>query len=225
MKKRCEVDVRLRKSPVRWRKLPSWVRERLHQGTLRVERLREDIAHHAGVPSMPPVEIFPEIWTTGTNLIQGLSGVTGCGVETCIGVRLPAQTVVQPDDEILRAVLVHEFNHCFSGMVRIAEAQLLGRSLSEVEFPDGFTHAGEEAALLDPSEWFGPEDARKFIRWHDGSFDALEPVAMRLAEVLPVVAPEAGFWLKRRDIPTWVLERVRSRVRPTGAAEADRGGA
>lgn len=220
MRKRCDVDVRLRKSPVKWKKFPSSLKERLHQGTLRVERLREDIAAQAGTPSMPPVEIFPEVWITDEGHILGRAAPIEIGGTTQFGAALPAPTVVQPDDQILRAVLVHEFNHCFYAMVRAAEHLLLGRAPSPIELFGPHSAEAEEAALLDPREWFGPGDAESFIRWHDSRFDAVEPFAVRLAQILPVVTPAPTFAINRLDVSDWVMRRVEAQFR-TGTRQEE----
>jgi hypothetical protein len=218
MKTKREPAVRLRKHPTRWQRVPSSVREALHQGRLRVDRLCEDIARQAGVPNMPPVDIFAEVWMSGADLIHGKTGAVEREGKTLFGAHLPAPTVSQPDDEVLRAILVHEFNHCLAYMVYTAEEFLDGRKISGMASLDGLAPAAsEEAAMLKPSEWFGRDDAERFLRWEDQRIDALEPVAAQLAEVLPVVSPTSGFRVHSLDIPSWVVERVRARLRRDGA--------
>jgi hypothetical protein len=104
-----------RKNSRRWAKLPASVRTEIMRGVEKVRRIRSEIAIDALVKAMPPVEIADEIWVLPdrSGAINGRAGVVRLGQDTWFGVHLPAPTALCSDRDLLRAILVHEFAHCF----------------------------------------------------------------------------------------------------------------
>src|SRR3569623_53761 len=88
-------------------------RARLMEGLERIASIRLDVAQCSRVGSMPPVEIVPSVWQDLDGLILGQATHLTLGIQTYLGVRIPAQTAVCRDIGAVRAVLIHEFAHCF----------------------------------------------------------------------------------------------------------------
>jgi hypothetical protein len=106
-------DVRLKISLVCWRHLSCKCRNRLISGTTNIARIRGKIAKSAKVRSMPPVDVGGEIWMHGSHVLDGSALPLTVDGETSFGVHLSAHVAMHRDDALIRAILIHEFAHCF----------------------------------------------------------------------------------------------------------------
>src|SRR5687767_5556105 len=89
------------------------VRPILLEGLERIAAIRADVARAAKIGTMPPVEVVPHIWRHDEGLAHGAMAILPTEDGVTFGVRLPAQTAACKDEYAVRAVLVHEFAHCF----------------------------------------------------------------------------------------------------------------
>ena len=186
-----DVEVRVR-STVDQRKIPEWLGARLRLGAHRAGRLRRAIAVQGGLPDLPAVEVFPEVWRVKGDLVLGQAGAIQRDGEHP-AVLLPAATVVQSDEELLRSVLVVQFYACISSM----------------------THSGANTSSLsigapcgDPSDWFDPKDAARVKGWMGVKSDGLEVIAELLAKSLPTVEPPPDDKLVDVHLPDWIHAHV-----------------
>jgi hypothetical protein len=223
--------VTLRRHPVRWAKLPSRIRIAIVDGVERVRRIRSEIASHALVPVMPPVEVVDVCWTDPeqTGCIHGQSAPVTINGDQMFGAVISAPVVVHADDAALRGVLLHEFSHCFYFHRRVVEHVLSGRT-------DRLKIGRERANFLDddrdremlerPEDWFSKEDVEIFP-FHDA--DLLERCTDRIATEwvgrgLPVEVPNRSFHLDRLSAPWPILHRIAhltGRLRVTDATKAE----
>lgn len=221
MKKKPVEDVVLKKDPVRWPRLPLEIRRALLDGVDRVIRVRKAIADDAPVKSMPIVHIVPELWgrLEDARRIDGRARPLQQGRSIRAGVELPAQTVVCNDD-VVRLILVHEFAHAFELQRRAIDhidagasgaLQLSGDHPDVEAFLEDEDH--EEEMLGAPEDWFGADDARRFVRWHHESLEGTEEpmLALGLHDHLPLVMPMLRpFSIDHLDVDLEVVQRVRA---------------
>jgi len=170
-----------------------WLHARLRLGARRVERLRQDIAAQAGLPTLPSVEIVPEVWRVDGDLVLGRTGVVERDGELHLGVLLPAASAVQSDDNLLRRILLIRFRDCISRMVRTATQD------PSVRRP---------TSLVDPTFWFGSDDAARLRSWKEHRIVGMEILADFLSKSLPVVAPPPEDVAQDFNVPDWVLDRL-----------------
>src|SRR5262249_13173777 len=102
-RRHCDDFVVLTKSPHRWQKLPTTMKQAILAGVDRPRHIRLDIAEKA-LMSMPPVRIFDGAWVGPgyEGVVHGRSKRLRIGEPWQIGVELPAPTVVYADDAALR---------------------------------------------------------------------------------------------------------------------------
>lgn len=198
--------VRIRTTPDQ-QQLPDWLRARLRLGARRVERLRQDIAAQAGLPTLPPAEIFPEVWRVNGELVLGRTGVVERDGELHLGALLPAASVVQSDDGLLHKVVLLQVWCCLSRMVHAATQDRALHALT---------------AFVDPAVWFGPEDVARLRNWKDHKILGMEVLADLLAKSLPTVAPPPDDVGQGLCIPDWVLARLDSSVERASTAPGGR---
>ena len=187
-----DVEVRVR-SPADQPQVPEWLGSRLRLGAHSVGRLRRDIAAKAGLPTLPPVQIFPEVWRVKGDLVLGQVGAVQRPGERHLAAVIPAATVVQSDEELLRSVLVVQFYTCISSMVHSGA----NNSPLSIRVP-----------CVDPSHWFGPKDAARVKSWMGVRSAGLEVIAELLAKSLPTVEPPPDDKLVDVHVPDWVHARV-----------------
>jgi len=197
--KRSVVPIRLdgvwlRIDAKTWTALPPNVKERLRAGTARTARIRELIARAARVSVMPPVEVVGETWL----LDQGI--VEGCALPLRVkdsfewGVQLPAHVAIQEDDSVLRAVLVHEFAHCFHYIADIVHRIDRGMPLDEIAYMhDPTKNEDDRALLVNPRDWFGEIDAGSFAYHADMRLNTADESISEIAEYLPMITPELKY--------------------------------
>ncbi len=184
------------------RQLPDWLNARLRLGARRAERLRADIAGQAGLPTLPAIEIFPEVWRVNGELVLGRTGVIERD-SAHLGVLLPGPATVQSDDDLLRCILVRQFCDCISRLARAAT------QTSAVRAP---------TSLVDPALWFSPDDALRVKSWVGVRIDGLEVLSGLLAKSLPTAEPPPDDKIVEVHVPDWVRARVAlGQTRPSSA--------
>ena len=159
-----------------------------------IATIRAEIGQTAKVASMPPIEIVPYIWRGEKGgFIHGRMSLLTIGGVGYFGVRLPAQAAACPDYGAVRGLLVHEFSHCFFYATEVVNASDFGVSpeaghtdLRPLEArPDSELH-------INPSEWFGAEDAAGFIYTDDPKTLSIDLMAAVLASVFRSVVADPG---------------------------------
>jgi hypothetical protein len=185
---------------------------RLLTGVERVASIRDEIAAAAKVATMPPVEIVPYIWTRDRTLICGRVTTLRRGGEAYFGVQLPAPTALCTDRAAVRALLVHEFAHWFyiaERVVNRADGEGAGGTMDLRN--EGLT---ETDTQINAHEWFGEEDARRFIQHGDSITSGISKQAIGLEAQFFVVSPRLGDAVGGINISEDVKDHIRSlRVR------------
>lgn len=221
-------EVWLRKRRQFWRKLPPSIKAALLTGVSAVGQLRTEIAGTAQVSSMPLVRIADAIWTTPDrkSAINGRATFIRVGQTHFPGVELPATVALSRDQGVTRAILVHEFAHCFHFLTLIVNRMDSGnRAALVLGAPDDvFTHEEfDRNMLVDPAEWFGKEDVNAFLFWNDERLNTIseQMIEQQLHCHLPIEVPTLGFSTEAVAIPEDVIDHIRrlrnsSRARTTG---------
>jgi len=166
-----------------WAELSEGLRERITKGVDRIRSLRAAIGAAARVRYMPPVTVVAAAWTPdGERWVQGVSGVwrdpTALGGHS-IGVLVSAGPALCEEDQVVRALLVHEFAHCFSLAKIIVDHNDLGTPLDALQ-GDSFDHAREHRLQVDPQDWFGREDW-DLMQWND---ERMKPVSLEVGRLV-----------------------------------------
>jgi hypothetical protein len=191
---------------------------RLMKGVERVASIRAEIAQAAKVATMPAVEVVPYIWTRGRVLICGRVTALHQGNGAYFGVQIPAPTALCTDRAAVRALLVHEFAHWFYIATRVVNGSELGKKEGGVLDlrNEGLT---ESDTQIDARDWFGEEDAQRFIQHGDSTTRSISSQAAGLEEHFYVVSPRMGDTVGGIDISDDVKAHIRSlRVaRPSGS--------
>src|ERR1700687_1173793 len=182
---------------------------RLLQGVERGASIRAEIASTAKVAIMSPVEVGTYIWTRERALVGGRMTALRQGDGTYFGVQLPAPTAVCIDYAAVRALLVHEFAHWFYIATRVVNG-------SESRDKEGGTldlrneRLTESDTQINARDWFGEEDARRFIQHGDSTTRAISSQAIGLETHFYVVSPRLGDTVGRIDISDDVKAHIRS---------------
>jgi hypothetical protein len=182
---------------------------RLVKGVERVASIRAEIAHTAKVATMPPVEVVPYIWTRERVLICGRVTALRQDDGVYFGVQIPAPTALCTDHAAVRALLVHEFAHWFYIATRVVNS-------SESREKEGGTldlrNEGltESDTQINAQDWFGEEDARRFIQHGDSTTRSISSQAAGLEEHFYVVSPRLGDTVGSIDISDDVKAHIRS---------------
>jgi hypothetical protein len=209
-------NVRLRVSSLRWSLLPEHDKDLLANGTRGIARVRKEIADSAKVRSMPPVEVVGEIWLYDNKIIHGRTTPLTMDNETWIGVQLSAQVAVHPEMSLVRAILVHEFAHCFYFLTRFVLAPDFGgkRSVS-LPNPDDYLEnpSHDRGMMVNPNEWFSTHDANTLVHWGDSELASLDRTILDfdLHKKLPVADPPLKFALQGEElaIPSDIAVHIR----------------
>jgi hypothetical protein len=182
---------------------------RLLKGVERVASIRADIANTARVATMPPVEVVPYIWTCERALICGRVTTLRNGDGTYFGVQLPAPTALCTDYAAVRALLVHEFAHWFYIATRVVNGHESGKKEGGTLDlrGEGLT---ESDTQINARDWFGEEDARRFIQHGDSTTSAISSQAIGLETHFYVVTPRLGDTVGSIDISDDVKAHIRS---------------
>ena len=166
-----------------WAKVPPDLQRRIEVGVERIRRIREEVAAEAKVQNMPPVTVVAAGWSPGKGIIHGLAGFWGnnnAPGNSTLGVILGAGPALCEDDDTVRAILVHEFSHCFQITKILADHVDLGASLDALR-GKSTDQDREERLLANPVDWFGPADVT-LLRWDDKRTDPLSVAVAALVE-------------------------------------------
>ena len=182
---------------------------RLVEGVERVASIRKEIAHTAKVATMPPIEVVPYIWTRERVLICGRVTALRQGDSAYFGVQIPAPTALCTDYAAVRALLVHEFAHWFYIATRVVNG-------TESRENEGGTldlrneGLAESDTQINAQDWFGEEDARRFIQHADSTTRSISSQAVGLEKHFYVVSPRLGDTVGSIDISDDVKAHIRS---------------
>ncbi|HTK31242.1 MAG TPA: hypothetical protein VL332_04715 [Candidatus Saccharimonadaceae bacterium] len=180
-----------------WHTIPPAIQHRIEEGEQRIRVIREAVACEARVHQMPPVTIDPAVWIPPQRgIIHAASGIWRSNQGGhAFGVIAAAGVALSYDPAVVRAILVHEFAHCFLVATRIIDHLDLRTPLNlDGESMD---KSREDALLPQPADWF-PRGDIPLLRWDDSRLGALSDELVTLAEAghLPVTGPpltERGF--------------------------------
>jgi hypothetical protein len=158
---------------------------------------------------MPPVEVVPYIWTCEPALICGRVTTLRKGDGTYFGVQIPAPTALCTDYAAVRALLVHEFAHWFYIATRVVNGSESGKKEGGTLDlrGEGLT---ESDTQINARDWFGEEDARRFIQHGDSTTSAISSQAIGLETHFYVVTPRLGYTVGSIDISDDVKAHIRS---------------
>jgi hypothetical protein len=182
---------------------------RLVKGVERVASIRAEIAYTAKVQTMPPVEVVPYIWTRDRVLICGRVTALRQGDGAYFGVQIPAPTALCTDGAAVRALLVHEFAHWFYIATRVVNGAESGKK-------EGGTldlrneGLAESDMQINAQDWFGEEDARRFIQHGDSTTRSISSQAVGLEEHFYVISPHLGDAFGGIDISDDVKAHIRN---------------
>jgi hypothetical protein len=182
---------------------------RLLKGVERVAAIRAEIALTAKVATMPPVEIVPYIWTRQRSLICGRVTALRQSDGAYFGVQIPAPTALCTDLAAVRALLVHEFAHWFYIATRVVNG-------SDAKDQEGGTldlrneGLAEADTQIHAPDWFGEEDARRFIQHGDATTRSISSQAAGLESYFYVVSPRMGDAVAGIDISDDIKAHIRS---------------
>ena len=182
---------------------------RLLKGVETVASIRAEIAQTAKVATMPAVEIVPYIWMHESVLICGRVTALRQGGRACFGVQIPAPTALCTDRAAVRALLVHEFAHWFYIATRVVNGSESGEKEGGILDlrNEGLT---ESDTQIDAQDWFGEEDARRFIQHGDSTTRSISSQAAGLEEYFYKVSPRLGDTVGGIDITDDVKAHIRS---------------
>src|SRR6266850_2787649 len=195
-----------------WAAVPAELRRRIEDGVERIRVLRDRIGAEAKVRYMPSVTVVAAGWSRdGQRLIHGMAGAwrnNNVPGGFCIAVLLSAGPALCEDEATVRAVLVHEFAHCFMIARVIVDHNELGTPL-DVLHGDSMDPGRERQLLGNPTDWFGPADI-ELLQWND---DRMQPATSEVGELVrtqqlpgeqPPIVERASF-----NVPTEWKERIR----------------
>jgi hypothetical protein len=182
---------------------------KLVKGVERVAAIRAEIAQSAKVATMPPVEVVPYIWTRERVLICGRVTALRQSHGSYFGVQIPAPTALCTDHAAVRALLVHEFAHWFYIAMRVVNVS------TSVEKEGGTLDLRNEGLTesdtqINAQDWFGEEDARRFIQHGDSATRSISSQAAGLEGYFYVVSPRQGDTVGSIDISDDVKAHIRS---------------
>ena len=181
---------------------------RLMKGVERVASIRAEIAQTAKVATMPPVEVVPYIWTRERVLICGRVTALRHSGGAYFGVQIPAPTALCTDRAAVRALLVHEFAHWFYIATRVVNGSESRDKEGILDLRnEGLTEADTQ---IDVADWFGEEDARRFIQHGDSTTRSISSQAVGMEEHFYVVSPRLGDTAGGIDISDDVKAHIRN---------------
>jgi len=166
-------EVALDMDRVRWGRLPASIRVAIVNGVAIIAEERERLRASVLVSTLPPVRVVPEIWTNPewTGCVDGRSTIMKLGRRHVFGVELPAPVALSGSRDAIRAVMIHEFGHCYHHAAAVVDHMDAGRTdpLNLLSTANVYTdEAADRAALVDPpSDWFAEGVALDFPYWND----------------------------------------------------------
>lgn len=208
-------------SKLGWSRLPLSLKSRFLNGLERIADLRDNIGAAAAVSSMPPIQTVPVLWYDDDRCYDAWAGPLIVNGKTVFGCTLPAQTATLEDEGILRRVLVHEFCHCFWWLADEVNARDAGKATIDTGGLDQKSDSDDRYQMVDPKDWFGPEDASRMI--YSGSPEAqrIQDNLIGLIGLLPERhSPPRRFSVQQVNLPNDVKAHVRElRMRETQEAQ------
>jgi hypothetical protein len=158
---------------------------------------------------MPPVEVVPYIWTHERALVCGRVTTLRRGDGAFFGVQIPAPTALCTDHGALRAILVHEFAHWFYIATRVVNGSETGKGEGGTLDlrSEGLT---ESDTQINARDWFGEEDAQRFIQHGDSTTRAISSQAVGLEAYFYVVSPQLGETVGSINISDDVKAHIRN---------------
>ena len=195
-----------------WSSIPAPLRGELVDSLDVVAQIRAEITRDAPIKWMPLIEAVPVLWKVPGGKVHGLATATLVYEgDRWFGVQIPAQTALCLDLPVVRAVLVHEFDHCFYNMCAALAKAFPGEYFSPnlPKIFDPLDAAEDELRMVDPHSWFGRSDAETFMKDGDNRSLVLrasyETLTKRLkqTEVEPVWPKGTGV------IPLEVIARIK----------------
>jgi hypothetical protein len=198
-----------------WDAVPEDLKRRLEDGVERIRRIRHEIAADAKVRQMPPVSVVAAGWSPGEGIVHGLAGFwrnNNSPGDSTLGVILGAGPALCKDDETVRAILVHEFSHCFQIAKILVDHVDLGTSLDALK-GKATDQDREERLLANPSDWFAPREVT-LLKWHDERTISLSIEVHKLVENGDITGEQPPIPTKPQLCaePEWV-EHIR-KIRP-----------
>jgi hypothetical protein len=196
-----------------WGAIPSEARSHIEAGVERVRSVRDAISADAKVKRMPPITIYPSVWTpNGIGVVHALSGAWFSGQDDrVIGVLMGIGPTLCTDDSIVRKLLVHEFAHCFFIAKKITDHLDLGVLLDLRGDP--MDEDRDRVMMVPPSEWFGSADAESIIGWDDtalGNSVAAELNPLLETRQVAWTAPPPGGGGGFPTVPSEWIEHIRA---------------
>lgn len=181
---------------------------RLAKGVERVASIRAEIANAARIATMPTVEVVPYIWARERVLICGRVTALRHGDGAYFGVQIPAPTALCTDYAAVRALLVHEFAHWFYLATRVVNGSESGKKEGGILDlrNEGLT---ESDTQINVQDWFGEEDARRFIQHGDSITQSISSQAAGLEGQFYVISPQLGDAVGGMDISDDVKAHIR----------------
>jgi len=211
-----DEQVAFRRDARTWKRIPPRVRAMI---TLRLELLRDlrrDIAGSAAVGAMPPIVIDPAGWDPRTigGFVWARASMMSIEERTVFSCEIPASTLYcVRDEELLRAIVVHEFAHAMFFQQYAVDTSDAGAPSIVLSGENPNDPDEDRRTLVDPALWFSPRDTAGFVFHNDARF---EPAMSIFAEEwyradLPIV-PTNLDWPNehaRVAIAACVLEHAR----------------
>jgi len=195
-----------------WDEIPREIQECIEAGIHIIRRLRASIRAAARVRCMPPVVIDPAVWQPrgSTIVVHGASQLCpdtngGVTMVTLLG----AGVALCRDEDLVRAVLVHEFAHCFQTATVVINHLDHGEGLRALA-GESLDPAREHRSLANPADWFGDSD-QELLRWGDERMASLTDGvrSLVLGRRLPLTEPPLtlrGTWI----VPPEWAEHIRT---------------
>jgi hypothetical protein len=144
---------------------------------------------------------------------------TGSGIQ--FGVREPVPVALCQDEAAIRAVLVHEFCHCFFDYTRAWDLIDSGQPPSILDHYRATDSAADAGRLAPPGNWFSESDARTLILQQDAKLAKFNEPYVRAQQYLATSVPD-----RSRNFtgviaaPGDVIKHIRYlRGRPAGARQ------
>jgi len=166
-----------------WSVVPVEVQRRFEAGVERIRVLHGKIAADANVGHMPPVTVAAEGWSPdGERWIHGMAGAwrdDNAPGGFSLGVLLSAGPALCEDEATVRAVMVHEFAHCFQIARVVVDHNDLGTPLDVLQ-GDSMDRERERKLLANPSDWFGPGDV-EILHWND---ERMQPATKEVVDLI-----------------------------------------
>lgn len=214
-------------SKTQWRKLPDDIRIIINKRIIKLTRIHHAISSDANLP-MPPIRVEPWGWVypeMDAAIFAQLRPIAQKAFYQ-FNVIVPASTlVVIDDDNFLRRLICHEFDHFMWYMVKIIQALNAGESkLNESQLEDKSLERYsrklqmDKDKLVNPSDFFGKWDSENFFYGPpDPALDAATEAFCDnwIIKGLPTRKPSLEFNVQGITIPSEISKRINDLLRVT----------